>query len=707
MSKICFVSYEIHPTVKGGCGVLLYNAAKELLSRGHEVIFILDLPDKEFERFDKYDRLNFPLAEHCRAYSVWSMIDDMKYNRLDFHSDFEFRAYRFHHVVSKVNYLEKPDLIEFFEYLGVAYYAITAKVAGLDYLNTHVALRLHNSMELIDREQPGLNHGIDRYLMFDLEHQSLRLAETVLYPSEKFVVDGYQLYYEKWFGNLILSKPPLLEWPKNPGLEPIPNIILYYGRLVGVKGVDCFVDAATLFLSNPDNPRRQFYLIGYDSNSPPGPFVNYQAYLQSKIPEQYRSSFYFAGHYSWQQLEALLPKVLFAVIPSHIESFCYAAQELYEACIPLIVSDIAAFHDVFIDEKNALVFDGTVSDLAHQMQFLSADQHLRIKITRPYPLNLNPLSEFYDQTEYPTWINATTLEPPPSLLICLLNDNSLNLDLTLQSLRPLLSQQVNLVILNPQKSTNGDDILAWFLGKSYSFEDQKGQKLIPQQILTMDTLLILKAGDVVDASYISLALSTLQRQRQIVWVGCWKCFKKRMWSKVETFALDAATELVPFISNSVLSRVIMRTIPGKLLLDLFDPRANRFGELAYLWQLDTAETAGIMIPEVLLEYRDAEEPDLTSSSLDYLIIRDDHLWRKRRLSRLLLALEQRDRILRRHHFSELQDSKTVQLFRRIMISARQSLLNEWLDRFPWLKERLKGFAHMLRKLSYSSHRSED
>ena len=31
MAKICFVTYEIHPTNRGGCGVLLHHAAELLL----------------------------------------------------------------------------------------------------------------------------------------------------------------------------------------------------------------------------------------------------------------------------------------------------------------------------------------------------------------------------------------------------------------------------------------------------------------------------------------------------------------------------------------------------------------------------------------------------------------------------------------------------------------------------------------------------
>ena len=96
MTRICFVSYEIHPTVKGGCGVFLYNAARTLLPQGHEIIFLLDLPPESFQQFDQVDRLSLPCSHNCRAYLVESLTAGIRYSETDFHSIFEYRAYRFH-----------------------------------------------------------------------------------------------------------------------------------------------------------------------------------------------------------------------------------------------------------------------------------------------------------------------------------------------------------------------------------------------------------------------------------------------------------------------------------------------------------------------------------------------------------------------------------------------------------------------------------
>jgi len=92
MTRICFATYEIYPTTGGGCGALLHNAAHMLLSQGHEVIFVLDLPHADFDRFQYRDRLALPHSERCRAYHVESLCQNAELRRADFLSAGQWRA---------------------------------------------------------------------------------------------------------------------------------------------------------------------------------------------------------------------------------------------------------------------------------------------------------------------------------------------------------------------------------------------------------------------------------------------------------------------------------------------------------------------------------------------------------------------------------------------------------------------------------------
>ncbi|MFM8321059.1 MAG: glycosyltransferase family 4 protein, partial [Chloroflexota bacterium] len=449
MTRVCFVSYEIHPTVMGGCGVLLYHAARVLLQQGHEVIFLLDLERKDFERFSQVDRLRLPQAHNCRAYQVDALLRPEEQLDQSFQTVFEVKSYRFYRAARRLCEIESPQVIEFFEYCGAAYHALSAKIAGLDFAGTRLVVRLHNTMELIDRQQPDNRHGMDRYIMYGLEHRALRLAESVLYPSQAFLSDTYRAYYGPWFGGLVLSPPALLEHPQAVGEAQEPDGILFYGRLFGFKGVDRFVDAAVLYLSDTANPRRTFYLAGYDSMLPPTGQGSYRDYLRRKIPAELRPSFVFTGQISWAELGELLPRILFAVIPSYLESFCYAAHELYAAGVPLVLTNLPAFQDSFHHGENALIFDGSVSDLAEKMRQLSSDASLRRRITRPYPVAQQQLAAFYPDPPKNSWINPTPDSPLPELLVCILVDQSHRLPQTLQALGPCLPAGARVVLMQP------------------------------------------------------------------------------------------------------------------------------------------------------------------------------------------------------------------------------------------------------------------
>ena len=169
-------------------------------------------------------------------------------------------------------------------------------------------------------------------------------------------------------------------------------------------------------------------------------------------------------------------------------------------------------------------------------------------------------------------MDRTQSGQPLDLLICLLVDRPADLEKSLVSLRPLLSDQVQLVILRPHQDDKSSQAVAWFLGKLYAFEDQDGKALLPTEVVTRRAILALKAGDLVDPEFLTVSLQALQRHEQVNYVGSWQRYRRGKWSRVVTFPLDAAGELAPFLDQPILSRAVLRCQPGLLLLDLFDPR---------------------------------------------------------------------------------------------------------------------------------------
>jgi glycosyltransferase involved in cell wall biosynthesis len=638
MSRICFVSFEIFPTTRGGCGTLLHNAARVLLAAGHEVTFLLDLPTEYFNRFRDRDRLALPNSHLCRAYHVDALCAEMTLMRSDFLTDAQWRSLRFHTACERLAIRERPDVIEFFDYCGPSHYALAAKAAGLAYGDTQLVVRLHNSLELMDAHEPTKPLDLQRYGYYALEHSALRMAETVLHPSTSYLAKAYRTRYESWFGAQVLSQPPLVEAPPRVRSHSDPDVVLFYGRLFAFKGVDRFVDAAVALLNRRPRSRLRFVLVGHDSHEAPDESPSYQEYLRRKIPTMHQGRFEFTDHLDWNALGNLLPAVLFAVFPSYLEAFCYAAHELYAAGVPIIVSNIPNFDEYFRHEVNALVFDGTTSDLTRQMIRLCEDSELRQRISRCFPVAGAPVCGFYDGPFEPTWITRQPRRPQASLLVAILTNSGVDprLAATLAALDRATIEDMQIAILEP--SSDGSQTPVWLLGALRAARGRDGTPMEASRLRTTDALLVLCAGDQPDASYLSRCLETLARQPQLGFIGCWKEVQSAGGSTLETFPLDAALELVPFLDVSPFSRVVMRTQPGRLLVDLFDLRAGFFGELAYLWKLEAAGCFGLVIPAILLYQASERRTALGPNVLSYLIMQDSSPWRSARLSRYLVAL---------------------------------------------------------------------
>jgi len=693
MSKICFVSFEIHPATWGGCGVLLHNSAHVLLERGHQVIFVLDMSEWHFNRFNPN---LYPNSHNCKAYHVDELCTDIPLVQEDFPSFFLWQAYRFHWATQKVVALEQPDVVEFFDYNGVAHYALSAKVTQSAYKNTCLSIRLHNSNQLMDLHQGFFPLTSDYYLLYALEHSALRLAETVLFPSQAYLNEAYRPHYETWFGCLMHSKPALLDYPKlRDSRKEKKNAILFYGRLYGFKGVDLFVDAAVSLLSKGDYGDLRFVLAGHDSRVAPDGSNTYQKYLWKRIPGRYRSQFEFVGQLSWEQLEDLLPQVWCAVFPGHFESFCYAAHELYAAGIPVIVNNIPGFRDYFRHRENALVFDGTVRGLARQIKTLWQDKELRERIRRPYGLADNPLGSFYEGPFDSTWIRTDDCpNNPPSILICILDDGKHPVSKTIQSLRAQNARNMRIIVLKPlSEQTDTESGGIWFLGNLYTAVALDGKRISAGSLETEDTLLILRAGDIVRRDYVSTCLSVLARQPELSFVSCWKQVHGNNGVWLDTFPIDVALELIPFCDVPLLSRVVMRTERGKLLLDLFDSRLAQAGEVGYLWDLEASQGPGILIPECLIERNEDDFATWNANLLSYLVLRDTSKARNARLANYLVTV-------RLAQDSSLLLPSQTTLVRELtaMVEAIEvSKVGRIISRYPFILTGIKSILRWLRQ----------
>lgn len=615
------MSYEISPTTRGGAGVLIASGVRQLIAIGHEVVLLLDIPKSDYDQFMWHDRLvHFQSPEMIRAYLVQDLCNDIPLLPSDFDCDYLWRSFRFHWALRKVYSLETPDIIEFFDYCGVAYHALSSKITEGEYKDSVLAIRIHNTIEVIDANEPT-RLDRDRIILYGLEHQSLRFAEAIVYPSEQYIEEAYKPHYpEKWFGVAKRSTPPLDTNLVPSQEEADRNIILFYGRLFGFKGVDQFIDAAIRTLGYGPVPADfTFVAAGYESEHAPDGSNSYREYLEKRIPSKLKHRFDFPGYLEQERLTQLLSKVRFAVFPNRFESFGYAAHELHTAGIPLILNDIPAFRAFFEDAKTALFYDGTVEDLGNKMRLLIENEEITHLLTRNMAEVPADFSAFYADPPTSTWIRSITRsEHVFTPLVCVIRDGEKLEDLW-GTISRIADDVAETIILDHVVDHDGTN-LVWLFGKSYGIYDGRGFPIPGHDLRTSEALLLLRAGDCPAPRFLTTAANVLKDIREISFVGSWKRTESGTCYAVDTFPLDAVLEEGPFRKPLFPTRLLMRTPPGRLLIDLFDQRLGDLGEIEYLWNLENRIGPGVIIPEVLLTLPGTKHEPLSEQCLSLLLM---------------------------------------------------------------------------------------
>lgn len=634
MHTTCFVSYELFPVTRGGCGALLHNLAVQLLQSGGRVVFLLDVDADVFARFDRDERLKLPNPQNCVAYRVGDICEDNLLPRESFTSWYEWRSYVLNVATRKVHQLERPALIEFFDYHGVAYYALCEKLALGGYEGARMAVRYHATIEAMDRVDLTNSLHPELYLLYSLERAALALAETVIVPSESVSKRSLVDLYPTVAARQVVAVPPLQKTLNKRVSDGIENGILFYGRLFSIKGVDLLVDAAVLWMRQRTELSPDFYFVGGDSEQPPDGSGLYADYLLRRIPPDLRARFHILGHLSHEETENLLEKVRFAVFPNRAESFCYAAHELYAGGVPLIVSDIAGFEDFFQHERNSLVFDCTSSDaLAAEMDRLWDDGALRERLTFPYPVVPSGVAPIY---EYPQAVSADlpAIGPDTGLSVIVQAD-------TLIQAQPLCMRLADGgyrgIILLPALGVDSE-VSAFLFGRNVRCVDPAGTAIDLHTLRTTDALVILNADDAIDPLYLDIAVRVLSRRPDVPFVSGWSIRKVGTERQVDTYSLPLAIDTAPMSGRNPGTRAVFRTTPGKLILDTFDTGLAEYAELKHLWKLTQNGAVGLLIPRALLELPAEEAHYPSAKQMSYLLNGDDSGDRRKRLSQSSVAV---------------------------------------------------------------------
>jgi glycosyltransferase involved in cell wall biosynthesis len=599
--------------------MLIHHAAELLLRQGHRVTFLLDVPLHEFVQFMERDRLLFSNPQECTAYHVGTLCSDLPYHLEQVSSWSAWQSLRFAHAFAALLRRDRIDFAEFVDYCGLGYYAMVDKVYARDTPSPVLGVRLHNSIELIDRYGATRELARERHRLYGLERSAIRLAEVVLAPTWTYYEKHYRSDYNLDPRKVVVSQSPKLGFARvrcRPGREG-PFSILYFGRLMQFKGVDQLIHAAVALFERHGELRGTVELVGPDSTA--SPFADsYVKYLETLVPAALRERFIFRGALSHTEMPDLLDHVLFAVFPNRFESFCYALHEIYDAGVPVIVNDLAGVADFFHHEQNALVYNGTTSGLLEKMERLVFDDELRERLARPSAVADQPLGDYYGRP-----VALAPLRDDAQgrargirgLCVVLARTGSEPRERTLDALRRQTDQAFDVVCLTEARSGHAETL--WWLGTPWRVHRPDGVGIPATQIVARDALAILEAGDRPDPEWFERSARVLGNRSEMAFTGTWL----RREGRVIPSWLDIAPELHPFEQGCRLTRALVRTQPGQLLVDVLDPDLGALGEIGFIWKTVAAVGPGCLLPQPLLEIAAAEPPALDTYLLAFLVAR--------------------------------------------------------------------------------------
>lgn len=378
MAHLAFVSYEVAPTVAGGVGVFIAAAAALLPKDGHRVSLLLDIGAEAMARWVEKDSKKIDPSGLVKSIRVADLCEGMPVDRGDFPSDAHWQSYRFSYAVAKLHARSPIDFVEFVDYCGAAYYTLVRRSAEPECFPPRIAIRLHATIEVIDRRVAAEFQSF-RTTDYALERASLAMADVVLSPGRRFWEEECASLYPNVDRRRVQeSRPFRRDVPRIQNAGRGKNVV-YVGRVSTLKAMDRAAHAAVATLGDPATAMNvdRFVLVG------PGEVVSSSQHATDilAIAGEHADRIVFPGRLSYEQIAAEFGKAALAIFPHRMESFCYAAHEAHLAGVPLILNDLPAFRDHFVDGETALFFNGTVGDLVDKIRLCLNDDGLRLKLS--------------------------------------------------------------------------------------------------------------------------------------------------------------------------------------------------------------------------------------------------------------------------------------------------------------------------------------
>lgn len=195
--------------------------------------------------------------------------------------------------------------------------------------STPIAMQIHTPLQLVIR-LASQRFTPDIRLASWLERQAANRVSRICGPTNAAMRAVSELWHLNAAKCRVIPLPVELSAVVPQPIEETEPIVLFAGRLEPLKNPELILAAASAVISEISSA--QFWFVGAGSNDYVSRLIMYS---KSK---GIASHVHFFGHCSWTQLATLRSRSRVCVVPSHFESFSYAAAEAMAAGRPVVAA---------------------------------------------------------------------------------------------------------------------------------------------------------------------------------------------------------------------------------------------------------------------------------------------------------------------------------------------------------------------------------
>jgi glycosyltransferase involved in cell wall biosynthesis len=356
-----YVTYELSPFTKGGVGTYMQHIVEEALRTKKKVALLFGISQQTVNRIrDSY------ASRECNDLLKFYSIYDFAWHR-DGPNEFWSKSKMFCESIIEILNLETINYIEFFDYCGPAYHTLCEKALNPALRDIPIAIRIHNTIEVIDRFSGRIQEGISS--PYWLEREAIALADHIIIPSMKFWKESANIYDVP--PERLVEIPPPFTASLVPKAHDHREGIVFIGRPSVIKGFDTLAEALKLFNNGSAAPPLPDVTIIGPEETVTGALNTTDLAARTGLGARMRVT----GHVHPAELRGLIGQFEIAIFPNRTESYCYALHEAHLAGVRIIANAIPAFLAHLEESCDVRFFDGTPSDLARVLhEMLAHDQ---------------------------------------------------------------------------------------------------------------------------------------------------------------------------------------------------------------------------------------------------------------------------------------------------------------------------------------------